>query len=391
MSSTSRVRLTRLRESTYGALPTPAAMDRVRFTGGSFSHESQYNPTDEVRDDLMYTDAAREGYTASGTIEDEWVYGVHDAELQDAFGAAPSSAINLTGLTLTYANSDSSITRDSGSWVSDGLLAGGIYQFGGATATADNGRFRVVAVDSATKITVAATLVDEGPTGSCTVKQGGHFRLGTTLYSSVFEELFADISATELWQYKGGVCNSFAWQFSHPGKMTCSFGYDFKEATDTAATAGNGTVNAYPANRVMNSIDHFKVFQEGGALSTAFVKEASLQLDAPKRRIEAAGTLGAVAMGMNTFNLSGSFQFYNSVAARTIAAKHKAGTLTSFEWETQDASGNVWHFYVPRAVYTAGSPARGAKDQDVYVTVPWIGTLDTVSGTMVQLTRFPVA
>jgi hypothetical protein len=105
----------------------------------------------------------------------------------------------------------------------------------------------------------------------------------------------------------------------------------------------------------------------------------------------AAGTLGNVDMGANTYGFTGALKVYNSVAARTVAAKHKAGTLTALEWETVDSAGNAYHFYVPVAVYKAGSPAAGPKDSDVYIDLPWLASRDSVTATMFQLTVFPAS
>jgi hypothetical protein len=392
MSSSSRVRLTRLRETTYGALPTAAAMTVVRRTGGVFSHESTINSSAEVRSDLQVTDNAREDYQAKGTIEDEWTFGTHHPELQDVFGNTLSATINLSSLSLSVVASAGTYTRGSGSWITDGLVVGGVYNFGGLSNGGNNGRKRLVAL-TATVATVAYTsgMVDEGPTASCTVTQGGHFRMGTNVYSSIFEELYADISSSEIWQYRGGVCTGWNWKFTHPGKMMADWSYECAAAYENAATAGNGTVTDYTAVRVMNSVDHFRAFYEGGAASTFRVKELSIAYAAPKRRIMAAGTLGNVDMGANTYGFTGALKVYNSVAARTVAAKHKAGTLTALEWETVDSAGNAYHFYVPVAVYKAGSPAAGPKDSDVYIDLPWLASRDSVTATMFQLTVFPAS
>lgn len=388
MSSSSRVRLTRLRESSYGVLPTPAAMPVVRRTGGSFSAENTANPTAEVRDDLQVTDVAREDRMAKGTIEDEWVYAAHDEELQDNFGSAWSSAIALSSLTLTWNNAASTIVRSAGSWISDGIVAGGVYSFAGAGTAANNGRFRVVTVDSATSLTVAATLADEVSTASCTCDQDGHLREGTTRYSVIFEELFGDIGAAEFQQYLG-MCNTeWNWSFDHPGKMTTNFSYEGSNGGYTASTAGNGTVTAYATNRVMNSIDHWNAFKEGGTAATIKVKSFSLKHGSPKRRISGAGTLGNDDMGMNTFALGGTIKVYNSTAARAAGVKADNFTTSSLEWETVDAAGNVYHFYIPQVQYTSGSPEAGGKDGDVYRTLNWMAFRDATIASMIQVTRF---
>lgn len=392
MSSGARVRLTRLRETTLGVAPTPAAMTQVRRTGGSWKDSTTRNPSNEKRPDLMYVDAPREDYNVTGSLEDEWAFDAHNMEVEECLNSAISSTIALTGLTLTAAASDNSLTRSAGSWISDGILAGGIYDFGGLSTNA-LGRLRVVSVESATKIIVAgATLTNEGPTGSCTVSQGGHNRMGTTLLSCVEEEQYPDIGATELWQMLGVVVTNWEWKFAHPGKVTCSFGKKAISRAYNATTAGNGTVNAYTANRVMNSIDHFTAFREDGTLATTLrVKELMFRIESDKRDIKAAGSLGNVSFGLNRFNVTGTLKIYNSAAARAVGVKAKNDTLTSFAWEMVDADGNVEHHYLPRIHFNEGSPEDAPNDSDVYITIPFIASLDTTVGSIYQRTRFPAS
>jgi hypothetical protein len=388
MSSSSRVRLTRLRETTYGVLPTPAAMTVVRRTGGSFSADNTAEPSAEVREDLQVTDVARLDRMAKATIEDEWVYAAHDEELKDNFGNAWSATIALSALTLTFNNAASTIVRSAGNWTTDGIVVGGVYKFGAALTAANNGRKRVTAVNSATSITVASTLVDEVATANCTVAQGGHLRQGTTRYPVIFEELFPDVGATEFEQYIG-MCNTdWSWQYDHPGKMTTTFSYEGSYGGYTASTAGNGTVTPYATNRVMNSADHWTAFAEGGASATISVKSFSLKHTAGKRRISGAGTLGNDDMGMNTFSLSGTMKVYNSTAARAVGVKAGSFADSALEWETVDYAGNCYHFYIPAINYSTGSPEAGAKDSDVYRTLNWIAKQSSTIASMIQVTRF---
>lgn len=391
MSSSSRVRLTRLRESTYGVLPTPAAMKVVRRTGGSFSANNVANPSDEVRSDLQVTDVAREDRSAKGTIEDEWVFAAHDEEIQDAMGSTATAAIALTGLTLTFDESSSTIERSSGSFISDGIVAGGVYRSGEAINDENNCVFRVVTVDSATVLTVVslttANLVDEVATADCIIDQDGHWRLGTNRYSSIFEELFADISSTELEQYLGMCCTEWNWSFDHPGKIKTVFNYEGSNGGYTASTAGNGTVTAYATNRVMNTVDHWLAFREGGASAALVIKTFNFKLGAPKRRISGAGTLGNSDMGMNTFSLGGSLKVYNSAVARAAGVKASDFSDSSLEWITRDSAGNLYHFYVPAINYSDGSPEAGAKDGDVYRTLNWMAKYSSTIGGMFQVTK----
>lgn len=388
MSSSSRVRLTRIRETTYGVLPTAAAMLRVRRTGGSFSEDTTAEPSAEVRDDLQVTDVARLDKMAKGTIDDEWVYAAHDEELKDNFANPWSSTIALTGLTLTFNNSAASIVRSAGSFVSDGIVAGGVYDFGGGIAAGNRGRLRVLTVVALTLTVDSTGLVDEVGTASCTIDQGGHLREGTTAYPVLFEELMADISSTEFEQYVGMMNTGWTWQFDHPGKMTTAFSYEGSHGGYTASTAGNGTVTDYAANRTMNSSDHWRAFKEGGATAALRVKSFSLSHASPKRRISGAGTLGNDDMGLNTFALTGTIKLYNSALARAAGVKAGSFTTSSLEWETLDAAGNCYHFYIPKIQFTSGSPEAGAKDGDVFRTLNWIAFRDSVIGSMMQVTRF---
>jgi hypothetical protein len=387
------MRLTRLRETTYGVLPTAAAMLQVRRTGGSGSVDNVAAQSDEVRPDLMPTDVFRTDKTAKQQIDDEWVFAAHDAELEDVFGSVYSTPLTIAGITFSAANADSSYNDSANGFVTGGIVAGAVIDVAGFTTAGNNGRCHVLTV-AAGKITVSKTLTDEAAGDSVTIK-GSWLRNGTTRHSVVFEEQYPDVGATELWQYTGSCCTQWQWQFDHPGKMTTSFSYECATGIYTASTAGNGTVTAYAANPVMNSADHFKVSTvlQGGAALTAKVKSLSLTLAAAKRRIGAAGYVGAVDMGMNTFALTGQIGLYNDAAARAIqVAKHKDFVVTSLEWEEQDALGNIYHKYLPAIYYSgSGAPSAGAKDSDVMITLPFTAKMGSDIASLMQITKFPIA
>lgn len=61
---------------------------------------------------------------------------------------------------LTFASSDNSIVRASGSWITDGVVAGKVVSIGNS-ATSNSGSYTVTSVASATKVIVSESVVNE--------------------------------------------------------------------------------------------------------------------------------------------------------------------------------------------------------------------------------------
>lgn len=123
---------------------------------------------------------------------------------------AATTAISSLSLTIAASSDNYTITRASGSWLTDGLKVGDVIVLSGGSLAAGNLNKNCVVIDiaSATVCTVnvptGSSLTAEGPISSCTVTitgkktwvpTSGH----TNLYYT-FEEYFSDLTRSHVYQ-----------------------------------------------------------------------------------------------------------------------------------------------------------------------------------------------
>lgn len=394
MSSSSLVRWTRLatRESTYGT-PVSSAGLVIRRTGGNFAVTTTAASSKEVRTDLQSTQTYRTNQATTMSIDDEWVYGVHNRELEDVFlntwnPILTSPVITSTATAISASSVDNSFNRASGDFTADPIVVGQAIKTSGFVNAANNGIFTVVSVVALKIVVAGGTLVTE-TAGTNSLIGGRYLRMGTTHMNTTFEEYYSDLAVPQYIVYPGQAADSWEFKFTHPGEMTTKFSYmGGKPVAPATSGANNGTITGYAANPVMNSSDNFLFAYEGGSALLAWVKDLTITVKNKKREIGSAGTLGAKDIGVSTFEVTTSISVYNDANGLAIVTKHFNFTDSSFSFLTTDSLGNTVHFSIPKLNYNAGAPSAGAKDSDVLSVLPGIGKADPTIGSMIQLSQF---
>lgn len=171
-----QVALFEAKETTY-ATPPSAPLNPVRMTSESFKRDSDFTESAELAPDAQVTDQTRVAVTASGTIGYELSHGSQERLIasifrQEAF-TPEGNVLTLTGdgvADLDFAAADQSVSRDSGSFITDGWEIG--MRASVVDSTSNDGSY-VVAKVEATKLTFAAGsgIVDEANVAA-TVRSG---------------------------------------------------------------------------------------------------------------------------------------------------------------------------------------------------------------------------
>lgn len=393
MSSSNRARLTRCdtRESTFGT-PVSAAHTVVRRTGGTGGMTVQTGESDAVRDDLMNDDVYRSDRSASLSIDGELVYGVYDKMFEDVMKSAWVDVTPITGTTIAFVNSTSKIT-DSGNGF--GSLAVGDWIIVSGAGTAGNNQFyRITTKTSAGDITVSPAPTDESASASITITTSRLVN-GTTNHIVTFEEYYADLTTPKYIVYSGMQGTGFKITGQHPGKYGINFTYVGKSASDpSSSTVGNGTVNAYAANPVMNTADNIFDVQLDRAAGTGLrIKNRSLEFMSPVLPLTAEGTLGPVEAGsLSSMSLKGMYEFYNNNAFLTKLANANAFAESSQSFRLTDSLGNDYIFDVASLFYVDDNqPKQGGKNQHSMATMNWIGRRYSTYNRMLGIFRFPTS
>lgn len=196
------------KETSFGTLPSPTTGGQtLRRVSSTFNLTKETYQSEEIRQDYQLVDMRHGVRSVEGSISGELSAGTYADFLASALArnwtAATPSALGST--TIATVGGTYTITRTTGSWLTDKVRVGNVIRLTGF-ATANNGANLLVIALTATVATVVALngikLTNE------TVASGGAFTsTGKTTYapttghtddSYTFEEWYADIGQSEV-------------------------------------------------------------------------------------------------------------------------------------------------------------------------------------------------
>lgn len=323
------------RQTAKGTLAGTTAGQVLRRTTGSLSLEKEtYNTADEITTVQQVKSSRHGARQVSGNLNGLVSPGTYSDFFQALMRKDAAATSSVTGLSITIAASGSNytLTRATGSWITDGIKIGDVVRLTAGSFNAANlNKNLLVVTETATVLTVAVVngvaMVAEGPIASATlavpgkktmVPASGH----TNIYYTI-EEWMSDISRSLVSQdVKVGQAQV---EFPGSGNLTASFsmvGLDQtasgsvyftaptgESTTDILASASGillvgGTAvatitqasvtingNAQPASAVVGSnvrpdvfsgkvtvSGSFSYYYEGGTISDAFLNETETSL-----------------------------------------------------------------------------------------------------------------
>ena len=196
------------KETAFGTLPSPTTGGQtLRRVSSTFNLTKETYQSEEIRTDYQLVDFRHGVRSVEGNISGELSAGTYADFLASALArnwtAATPSALGST--TIAVVGGTYTITRTTGSWLTDAVRVGSVIRLTGF-ATANNGaNLLVIALTATVATVVALNNVQLTPE---TVASGGAFEAtGKTTYapttghtddSYTFEEWYADIGQSEV-------------------------------------------------------------------------------------------------------------------------------------------------------------------------------------------------
>ena len=196
------------KETSFGTLPSPTTGGQtLRRVSSTFNLTKETYQSEEIRTDYQLVDFRHGVRAVEGSISGELSAGTYADFLASALArnwtAATPSALGST--TIASVGGTYTITRTTGSWLTDSVRVGNVIRLTGFATANNNANLLVIAL-TATVATVVALngfkLTNE------TVASGGTFvATGKTTYapttghtddSYTFEEWYADIGQSEV-------------------------------------------------------------------------------------------------------------------------------------------------------------------------------------------------
>lgn len=180
MSDSNRLRLTAIKEVTFGTTPSTPRMRTVRVTGESLKYEPKFVSSTEIRSDRMNADPGKTTEENSGGINYELSYPAENCPEASFFESALFSSWVNTNSRDNDGTADSVITNvaATGSVITvttgTAFVVGQLVRNSGFTNSANNGTFKVTTGSATVPAFSAATFVDEtAPSAAARMKVCG--------------------------------------------------------------------------------------------------------------------------------------------------------------------------------------------------------------------------
>lgn len=388
MADADRVGLAYVEESTYGEVPSgPPTLIDLRFTGETFGQNTTTVQSTEIRSDRQVVDLERTNVQASGDLNFELSYNAYDDFLNAALlSSAWSSVVTETDVDHSMANSDNSINRAAGSYITDGFLVNQWIRVSGFTGNLSNNTyFKIVSV-AALKMVLSGSVVEDDTAGeSVTIKMGPQIVNGTTLKSFSIERTYTDL--TNIFALLTGMSiDTMSLNVTADQLITGSFGFIGQDEASAAATAGDGSNTAAPSGGVLNGVDGVKAIMEGQAAYPS--TNLSFSIGNNLRSRLQIGTLGAISLGTGKINVTGAIQAYFNTVAVMDKYLNMTETSLAVVVEDIDAPGDAYVFDFPRIKYTDGKRVAGGENTDIIADMAFTAYRHATEAITVRIARF---
>lgn len=170
LQSTNRVKLSRVRETTFGVTPTNPAFKTMRQTSSGLAAKPTTKISGEIRSDRQETDLILVGQQADGPIGGQLAFLVADDDLEESLQGTWSNNPSITVLTTDTEISDLSATTATVASGGAAFVAAMLTLLSGFPTSGNNKLARVSSSSGTTIVYPAATFVAETvpiPVGAC--------------------------------------------------------------------------------------------------------------------------------------------------------------------------------------------------------------------------------
>lgn len=238
------------KETTFGTLAGATGAQSLRRVSANFDLTKETYQSEEIRTDLQIADFRHGVRSVEGSLSGELSCGTYSDFIASALARnfTPITPSALGSTTIAVNGAGWTITRTTGSWLTDGVRVGQIIRLVGFNANniAKNLLIVTLTATVATVVTITnATLTPETVASAGTFTAGGKVTYAPTTAhtddSYTVEQFYSDIAQSEV--CTGVKVNTVGLALPATGLVTADFGFmgqDLKQ-TGTAAYFTNPT------------------------------------------------------------------------------------------------------------------------------------------------------
>jgi hypothetical protein len=276
-----------------------------------------------------------------------------------------------------------------------GLAVGQWIKIGGTGA---NFRFATAAVNDWVRITAIAAnaltcdnlpsgwATDSGTSKTIRVFFGDRIINGITFRSLSIEKAYLDQGSPTYILHSGMVVNTFNLAMQSRQMITGSV--DFVGTSATQGTSANGaSYDAATTESVMSAnINVTRIAENGSTVASPnFVRTFNFQMQNNARLQDAVGNAQAIGVGAGELALTGTLETY--FGSNAFYQKLLAGTATNLSARSTSGSRGLITT-LPRVIFTDGAPVVTGKNTDVYLSMPFQASIDSLTSSQISADRF---
>lgn len=383
MSDSNRLRVSIVKETTFGTTPASPAMQVLQVTGQSLRDRVGYQQSNIINDNRNVEELVRLSKSAGGQTPIELMFSPTGEALELLLGATMCSAevaeSEDTGASI--AGTGKVITCALGTNNAD-VSVGDIVATTGAAA----GYYKVTAVTTTT-ITVEADS-DFAAEDPITVTRAARRTNGTVNDSFTIEVARLDLQKAQI--FTGCTVNMFDVTIADEAMVTANL--TFEAANSTFATTNTDTADQFIASAtytdaathpVLDSLSIPEIRSDGSSFAA---KQITLNINnnvVPRTEL---GQLGAQSMRQGEFNVTGSFDaYFEDFSEMQAYANNTEGAIW---FALIDANGRGYSFSLPHVKFSdAGADVTGSNT-DTMVSVSYQATLDGTEDCTLRMQRW---
>jgi hypothetical protein len=304
------------KEGAWGTLAGATGAQQVRRVTSQFNLKKAVYESAEIRIDYQTADMRHGVRSADGSISGElspktyadFMGSVLARDFATVASVSSPGAVTVAGTGPTY-----TITRGTGSWVTDAVKVGTVIRFTGLTATADNAKNLLVTNTTATVATVVV-LNGSGLTAGATASGSAFTVPGKTTFvpltghtdqSYTFEEFFTDILQSEV--YTGMKVGSVAVKLPASGFSTVDIAFQGKDRAQTGTTAYFTSPAALGSNSVLAAVNGNLVVN---GTPVALLTSLDFSIARTLENAEVVGSNSVADMFTGRIKVTGNFSAY---------------------------------------------------------------------------------
>lgn len=354
-------------ESVYNTAPGASGAQSLRRVESSINVEKDTYASAELRTDYQISDFRHGTRRTAGSIKGELSPQTYADFMAAALRKDFVAGVSAASVSLTIAGAGPyTVTRATGSWLTDGFKAGDVVRITAGSVNASNLNKNLYVVSlTATVLTVvvpnASAMVAEGPIASCTCSVTGKKTYtpttGHTDKSFAIEHWFSDIAQSEL--YLG--CKASALDIQLPPTGLATIGVDVMgSGSVTTNTSAYYTSPTAPTTTGIAAAVNGLLYI--GATAVATCTGLSLRVDGGYSGDPVVGSNFMPGIFPGRVNVTGQFTaYFENATFRDAFLNETELALSALLTSDNAAAANFLAFNLPRIKLGSASRSDGEK------------------------------